>query len=92
MPQERWQYGLLSSRAYTPRWRYNPNPGVSNLYCHQELDLEKARAKNRHCADCFQIVVKGPTWTVPKEFDSELDSDFTTWKMDMEIHFEYYEQ
>jgi hypothetical protein len=28
----------------------------------------------------------------PKEFDIELDLDFTAWKMDVEIHCKYYKQ
>jgi hypothetical protein len=55
------------------------------------LDLEKARAEKRHSSDRFQTVVKRPTRKALKEFDGELDSDVTTWKMDVEIHFEYYE-
>jgi hypothetical protein len=58
----------------------------------QELELEKATAEKRHSSDRFQTVVKRPTRKALKEFDGELDSDFTTWKMDVEIHFEYYEQ
>jgi hypothetical protein len=58
----------------------------------QELELEQARAEKTHSSDRFQTVVKRTTRKPPKEFDGELDSDFTTWKMDVEIHFEYYEQ
>jgi hypothetical protein len=58
----------------------------------KELDLEKPRGEKRHSTDRFLIVVKRPTRKAPKEFHGELDSDFTTWKMDVEIDFEYYEQ
>jgi hypothetical protein len=58
----------------------------------QELDLGKARAEERHSSDHFQTVIQQPTRNVPKEFYGEIDSDFRTWKMHVEIHLEYYEQ
>jgi hypothetical protein len=57
-----------------------------------ELELEKARAEKRHSSDRFQTVVKRPIRKAPEEFDSLLNSDFTTRKIDMDINFEYYEQ
>jgi hypothetical protein len=68
------------------------NRELAIFIANQELELEKARAKKRHSSGRCQTAVKQPTWKAPKEFDGELDSDFTTWKMDVEIHFEYYEQ
>jgi hypothetical protein len=58
----------------------------------QELELDKARAEKRHRSDRFQIVVKQPTRIAPNEFYGELESDFTTSRMNVDIHFEYYEQ
>jgi hypothetical protein len=58
----------------------------------QELELEKSRATKRYSSGRFQTVVKRPTRKVLNKFDSELDSDFTTWKMNVELHFEYYDQ
>jgi hypothetical protein len=54
------------------------------------LELEKARTEKRHSSDCVQTAVKRPTGIALKEFDGELNEDFTTWKIDVEIHFEYY--
>jgi hypothetical protein len=68
------------------------NRELAIFFANQELELEKARAQKRNRSDRVQTVVKRPTRKAPKEFDGELDSDFTTWKMDVEIHFEYYEQ
>jgi hypothetical protein len=54
------------------------NHELAIFFANQELELEQARANNRHTSDRFQIVVKRPTRKASKEVDSELDSDFTT--------------
>jgi hypothetical protein len=43
----------------------------------EELELKKARAEKQAISDRFQSIVKQRTRKAPKEFDKELDSDFT---------------
>jgi hypothetical protein len=68
------------------------NRELATFIAKQESELKKARPETRYSSDHCQTVVKQPTKKAQKEFDGELDSEFTTWKMDVEIYFEYYEQ
>jgi hypothetical protein len=59
---------------------------------YQDFELQKARGQKRHSSSRIQLLVKQPTRKAPKDFEIELDSDFTTLKIDVKIHGKYYEQ
>jgi hypothetical protein len=68
------------------------NREMGVVIANQALELEKARPKKQASLDRFQSIVKRLTRKTPKEFDGKLDSDFTSWKMDLEIYVKYYKQ
>jgi hypothetical protein len=63
------------------------NRELANCVANQELEIETARPEQRLSPNHFQIVVKQPTRTELTEIGGELDSDLSTWKMGLEIHF-----
>jgi hypothetical protein len=58
----------------------------------QDLELEKIRAKQRAGPDQFQTTGKRLTGKLPRTFDAELESDFTTLKQEVESYSQYYRQ
>jgi hypothetical protein len=55
------------------------NRDMAIFIANQDLELQKVRSAQRAGAEQFQTPVKRPTRKLPRRFDGELESDFTTW-------------
>jgi hypothetical protein len=61
------------------------------MLIHKEMELEKASQPSLFSsADLSHTRVKRPTYKPPRSFDRELESDFITWKHEVETYFHYY--
>jgi hypothetical protein len=59
----------------------------------KEMELEKAsQLSHFSSADLSHTMVKRPTRKPPRSFDIELESDFITWKHEVESYFRYYKK
>jgi hypothetical protein len=84
-------YGDFFWQALRSLWGDSPsNRDMAVFIANQDLDLEKIRSEQRAGPDQFQTMVKRPTRKLPRTFDGKLDSDFTTWKQEVESYFQYY--
>jgi hypothetical protein len=84
-------YGDFFRRALRSLGGDSPsNREMAVFIANQDLELEKIRSEQRAGPDQFQTTVKWPTRKLPRIFDRELESDFTTWKQEVESYFQYY--
>jgi hypothetical protein len=86
-------YGDFFRRALQSLGGDSPsNREMAVFIANQDLELEKIRSEQRAGPDQFQTTVKWPTRKLPRTFDGELESDFTTWKQEVESYFQYYQK
>jgi hypothetical protein len=69
------------------------NRQVAIMLADKEMELEKASQPSLFSsADLSHTTIKRPTRKPPRSFDGELESDFTTWKHEVESYFRYYKK
>jgi hypothetical protein len=66
------------------------NREMAVFIANHDLELDQIRSEQKPGPDHFQTTVKQPTRKLPRTFDGELESDFTTWTQEVESYFQYY--